>query len=82
MRAPQKVVIEFVRRWHFEAGDSDTLRIDAAKHLADRAVLAARIHRLKHDQDLVLVFGIKQFLQVTQSRFESCQFSCALCLFP
>jgi hypothetical protein len=50
---------EFERRRLLEAGDVDALRVDAAEHVPDRAVLAAGVHRLQDDEDRVFVLGVE-----------------------
>ena len=62
---PQVVVIKLLGRRRLETRHMNTLRVDAAHHVSDRAVLAGRVDRLQHDQDAigvlrgqpVLVFG-------------------------
>ena len=44
---PQVVVAEFRRGRRLETGHADSLRVHAAHHVPDRAVLAARIDRLQ-----------------------------------
>ncbi len=39
------------------------LRIHAGHDVADRAVLPARVERLQHDEQRVLLFGVQQILQ-------------------
>ena len=41
-----------------------SLRVDITKDVADGAILAAGIHPLQNDQDLLLMFGIQEFLQI------------------
>jgi len=46
--------------------------------VADRAVLAAGVHRLQHDQEAVLALGVEQLLQLLQARVELLDTSLAL----
>ena len=48
--APQVVVVELLGRGHLEAVHRHALRVDAAHHVADRAVLAGGVERLQHDE--------------------------------
>jgi hypothetical protein len=54
---PQIVVIELGRRRDLERMDLDALRIDPAHDVADRPVLAGRIHRLQDDEEALVVLG-------------------------
>ena len=55
--APQVVVVEVLARGHLEAADLDALRVDPAHDVADRPVLAGRVHRLEDHDDAVGVLG-------------------------
>src|SRR4051812_6919568 len=46
--------------------DDDALRVDAAHHVADRAVLAARVERLQNDQEAEGVLGGQTRLEVVE----------------
>src|SRR3984885_16077793 len=48
--APQEIVGELGRRRLLEARGDNPLRIDGPKDAADRAVLAARVDALEHDE--------------------------------
>jgi hypothetical protein len=50
-------VVKVLRRRDLEAADLDALRVDAAHDVADRAVLAGRVHRLEDHDDAVGVLG-------------------------
>ena len=58
MDAPQIIVIQFLLRWDVELRHLYALRIDAVEDVMDRAIFSGRIHRLQHDQHLMLVLGI------------------------
>ena len=58
MDAPKIIVIQFLLSWNVEPRHPHTLRVDAVEYVLDRAIFSARVHRLQHDQHLVLVFGI------------------------
>ena len=53
LHAPQKVMRLFQGRRLLERGDAAALRIDRAHHMFDRAVLAGRVHALKHDEQAI-----------------------------
>jgi hypothetical protein len=61
-RPPQEVVVQLVGGRGLEAGDLHALRVHAAHHVADGAVLAGGVHRLEHDQQAVHVLGRQPFL--------------------
>jgi len=67
VRPPQKVVRCFLRRRLFESVDVRALRVERAKHVPDRAVLAAGIHRLEDDEQSACVFGVEAVLQLAQA---------------
>jgi hypothetical protein len=56
-------MVQFLSGRHLEARNLDSLRIDSLKDMPDGPVLTARIHGLKDNKKLVLVFGIKPFLE-------------------
>src|SRR5262249_43502024 len=60
--APEVVVTELSGRRHLEAVHRDTLRVDAAHHIPDRPVLAARVQRLEDHQYPVLLLRGKPLL--------------------
>jgi hypothetical protein len=51
-----------------EAKHLAALGVDAGHDVPDRAVLACRIHGLKHQQDGVAVGGIEKLLLGTEAR--------------
>ncbi len=57
-----KVVVEILRRGLLERKHLATLRIDARHDVLDGAVLAGRIHRLKHQQQRPAVLGVEHVL--------------------
>ena len=77
---PEIVVGQFFGRRFLEAGHLDALGIDAVEDVADGAVLAAGVRGLEHDEHLVLVLGVEQFLQHFQLRVEFGQRGLALLL--
>ena len=66
MNTPQIIVREFLFGWFLERGDSNPLRIHAAKNIANRAVFAARVDRLKQNQLFVAAVGIQPALECHQ----------------
>jgi hypothetical protein len=60
--APHIVVVQLFRRRRLEAVDLDTLRVDAAHHVLDHAVLPRRVHRLQDDQQPALALGVQLIL--------------------
>src|SRR5207245_6467001 len=50
-----------------ERYDAAALRVDAAHHVFDRAVLARRVHRLKDQQDAPAILRVQLVLQLAQS---------------
>ena len=61
--APEEVVFELLGRGLLEGGHLHPLRVDARHDVADGAVLAGRVHRLKHDQQGVAVAGPQQLVR-------------------
>ena len=51
--APQKVMVELLRRRHLETMHGDALRVHATHHVTDRPVLTRRVERLQDDQHAV-----------------------------
>lgn len=47
---PQIVMVEFLGRRSLKCGHLTALRIDAAHHMFDRAVLSGGVHSLKNDE--------------------------------
>ena len=66
--APEVVVVELLRRRRPEAVDDDALRVHAAHHVPDRAVLAARVERLEHHEHAVGVLCGEPRLVVGEER--------------
>ena len=64
--APEVVVIELFGGRLSEPLDDDALRIDAAHHMPDRAVLAAGIEGLQHHQNAVRVLRREPGLEVVE----------------
>ena len=56
------------RKWMLEAEHLAALRIDTGHDVPDRAVLACRIHGLKHQQDGVAVGRVEKLLLGTEAR--------------
>ena len=63
VRAPQKVMGLFPRRWRFERRHDTALWIDAAHHVSDCAVLTGRIDSLKYHEHRAGALGVEPFLQ-------------------
>ena len=61
------VVTEFVARGLLEAGDGDTLRVEAAEHFSNGAVLATRVHGLEYDEQLVAAVGPQEPLEAVEA---------------
>ena len=59
---PQEVVVQLVDGGGLEAGHLHALRVDAAHHVADGAVLARGVDGLEHDQQAVHVLGRQPLL--------------------
>ena len=66
-RAPEKIVVEFLRARRLERMHLAALRIDAGHHVLDDAVLAGRIHRLEHDQHRPAVLRVEPLLQIGEA---------------
>ena len=66
MHAPEKIVRELDGRRRLERHDMQAERIDFVKHRADRAVLAARVHALQHQQHAAFALRVQTFLQVVE----------------
>src|SRR5207302_8352970 len=63
-RAPHEVVRQFLLARPLERMHVAALRVDPGHHVGDRAVLAARVHRLKNHQQRPAVLGVEQLLQL------------------
>ena len=61
-RAPEEVMVEFVRARRLERVNLAALRIDAAHHVLDDAVLAGCVHALQHYEQRPLVLSVKALL--------------------
>ena len=59
---PQEAVPPFFRGRRLERGDPDALGVEAADDVGDRAVLAAGVHALQHQQHGVLRRGVAHLL--------------------
>ena len=62
-RAPQEVVLELGRARLLEAHHVAALRIQAAHHVLDHAVLARGVHALKEEEQGVAVAGVMLVLE-------------------
>ncbi len=60
--APHEVVVEVLPRGLLEREHLAALRIDARHDVLDGAVLAGRVHRLKHEQQRPAVLGVEHVL--------------------
>jgi hypothetical protein len=65
VRAPEKIMFQFVGGRLFETENLAALRIDPGHDVPDGTVLAARVHPLKNQQQRIAVGGIVQLLQRT-----------------
>ena len=63
-RAPQKVVLEFVRARLSEARNLAALGIDAGHDVPDRPILPGRVHPLKRQQQRIAVRCVQQALLI------------------
>src|SRR2546427_4353427 len=63
---PQKVMIQFLPYRNLERHNLAALRVETSHYMFDRAVLATRIHSLKHDQECPLMFRIEAILKILQ----------------
>src|SRR2546423_15645613 len=61
-RTPEEVMIELVRARRLERMNLAALRIDAAHHVLDDAVLAGGVHALQHYEQRPLVLSVKALL--------------------
>ena len=66
MDAPEKIVVPFFGRGIFEIRQLDAVRVESQAEVLDRAILAAGIHPLHHDEEAALMLGVKRFLQLGQ----------------
>jgi len=66
VNAPQKILLEFLLAWGFKGGDAAALRVHAGHDMLDRAVLSARVHALKNDQQGARAVSIQPFLQLIE----------------
>src|SRR6516164_5709546 len=60
--APEKVVIEVLRRGLLERENLAALRIYSRHNVLDGAVLSGRVHRLEHEQQRPAILGIEHVL--------------------
>ena len=63
MDTPEVIVREFEGARPFEGGDADALGIHLVEDAADRAVLAAGVHRLKDDEEALFALGVEERLE-------------------
>jgi hypothetical protein len=63
MVPPEEIVIKLLRGGYAKVSNPDALRVDALEDATNRAVLAASVHRLQHNQELVLVLGPEKLLK-------------------
>jgi hypothetical protein len=66
VHTPQKIVLQLCGSRRFETGDLHARWIDAGQQAFERAVFPAGVHRLQHDEQTALVFGVKCLLQGAQ----------------
>ena len=66
MYTPEKIVRQLGGSRRLERRHAHALRIHTLEHVPNRAVLAARVHRLQHDQQLPSPFGVQTILQFDQ----------------
>ena len=59
---------QFLGSRRLEVLNIDALRVDSGEHVANGAVFAARVHRLKHHEDLVLVLSPEELLEFGKTR--------------
>jgi hypothetical protein len=59
-------VIELFARWLLERAHIAALRIHAAHHVLDGAILPGCVHRLEHNEYGMRIAGPKQFLRLGQ----------------
>ena len=64
--APEKIVVEILRRRLLERIHLAAGRINPGEHSADGAVLAGRVHRLEYQQHRMVVMGVEDALQLIQ----------------
>ena len=63
VHSPQEVVAQLLLGRHPESGHARALRVEGGHHLADQAVLAARVERLEHDQQRLALLGPQLLLE-------------------
>ena len=66
VRAPEKIMFQFLGGRLFETENLAALRIDPGHDVPDGAVLAGSIHPLKNQQQRIAVGGVVKLLQGTQ----------------
>ena len=64
--APQVVVGQLLLGGPLERRHLHALRVDLVEHVADGAVLAARVGGLDHDEHLVRALGVEELLEVLE----------------
>src|SRR6516165_1237126 len=60
--APEKIVVEILRRGLLERENLTALRIYSRHDVFDGAVLAGRVHRLEHEQQRPAILGVEHVL--------------------
>ena len=66
MNPPQEIVVKLLDAGLLERRDLAALRIEAFHHVADRAVLAGRVHALQHHQQRAAVLGVEPIAEVAE----------------
>ena len=64
--APKEIVGKLFDAGLLERRHLAALRIEALHHVADRAVLAGRVHALQHQQQRAAAFGVKPVAEVVE----------------
>ena len=64
VHTPQGIVSPFHHGGSFSSPDPTALRIESASKALDGSVLAPRIHRLKNQQNSMLILGIEALLNL------------------
>src|SRR5579871_482457 len=75
--APEKIVVEVLRRGLLERKDLAALRIHPRHHVLDGPVLAGRVHRLEHQEQRPAPLGIKDVLLLGEQTVPRCSRSAA-----
>ena len=67
MYAPEVVVRQFASGGFFKAGYMDALWIYPTKYVADGAILAAGVHALEHEEQLLAAVDEETLLQIREA---------------